>query len=163
MTNIPPTKKEQMLMKVLVKRFSKEQLYRELVDIQSQGMTSNYVQSSAIFLGINVPKKIDSQYLNYAVNNYQEIKNNYFPDEFERMTTLEVEVFSKEIRVVNVTYQSLYPVLKSFSDELKKDIHENIWDYDPEWSDEDTVASDTEDSEISIEETSDPWQDNVIR
>lgn len=162
MANIPPTQKEQTLIRLLVKRFSKEQLFRELVDIQSQGMTSNYVQSTASYLGINVPEKIDSQYLNYAVNNYQRIENNNFPDEFERMTTLDVTVYSKEIRVVNATYESFYPVLKSFSSELKKDMYENIWDYDPEWTDEETDESNTESSEIFIEEISTPWKNNII-
>ena len=80
MANIPPTKKEKMIMKVLVKRFSKQQLFQELVDIQSQGMTSNMVQTSAKLVGIDVPPRIDSQYLNYAINNYDKIQNNDFPD-----------------------------------------------------------------------------------
>ena len=94
MANIPPTKKEKMIMKVLVKRFSKQQLFQELVDIQSQGLISNMVQTSAKLVGIDVPPRIDSQYLNYAINNYDKIQNNEFPDQFERMMTLESIVTS---------------------------------------------------------------------
>jgi hypothetical protein len=74
MANIPPTKKEEMIMKVLVKRFSKQELFQELVDIQSIGMSSNMVENSAKLIGLKVPRKTDSQYLNYAVQNYEQIK-----------------------------------------------------------------------------------------
>ena len=134
MANIPPTKKEKMIMKVLVKRFSKQQLFQELVDIQSQGMISDMVQTSAKLVGISVPPRIDSQYLNYAINNYDKIQNNDFPDQFERMMTLDTTVTTTEVRRVKVDYTLSYPVLKSFSDELKQDIdiHKKTYSSDVE-------------------------------
>ena len=78
MANIPPTKKEKMIIKVLVKRFSKKILFQELVDIQSQGMISDMVRNSSKLVGIDIPSEIDSQYLNYAINNYDEIQNNNY-------------------------------------------------------------------------------------
>jgi hypothetical protein len=162
MANIPPTKKEKMIMKVLVKRFSKEKLFQELVDIQSQGMTSDMVQRSAKLVGIDVPRQIDSQYLNYAINNYDEIQNNYFPDQFERMMTLETTIKTIEIRQIKVDYAITYPVLKSFSNELKQDIKDDMWSYDPEQQDEDTLDTDIHDTMVSFNKIIKPWGDNII-
>ena len=162
MANIPPTKKEKMIMKVLVKRFSKEKLFQELVDIQSQGMTSNMVRNSAKLVGIDVPRQIDSQYLNYAINNYDEIQNNNFPDQFERMMTLEATITVTEIRKVKADYTITYPVLRSFSDELKQDIDNDLWSYDPEFQDDDTFDTDVQDSEVSFDKIVKPWGDNII-
>jgi hypothetical protein len=162
MANIPPTKKEKMIIKVLVKRFSKEKIFQELVDIQSQGMTSNMVQTSAKLVGIDVPSRIDSQYLNYAINNYDKIQNNDFPDQFERMMTLESTITVTEIRKVKADYAITYPVLKSFSDELKQDIDNDMWSYDPEFQDEDIYDSDVDDTDIFFEKIDKPWSDNII-
>lgn len=162
MANIPPTKKEKMIMKVLVKRFSKQQLFQELVDIQSQGLISNMVQTSAKLVGIDVPPRIDSQYLNYAINNYEKIENNDFPDQFERMMTLDTTVTTIEIRKVKADYTLSYPVLRSFSDELKQDIDDNIWDYDPEFQDDDTFDSDVENTKVYFDKIVKPWGDNII-
>lgn len=162
MANIPPTKKEKMIMKVLVKRFSKKILFQELVDIQSQGMISDMVRNSSKLVGIDIPSEIDSQYLNYAINNYDEIQNNNFPDQFERMMTLESTITVTEIREVKTDYAITYPVLKSFSDELKKDIDDNMWDYDPKFIDDDTVDSDVQDIDIFFEKIDKPWSDNII-
>jgi hypothetical protein len=162
MANIPPTKKEKMIMKVLVKRFSKKILFQELVDIQSQGMISDMVRNSSKLVGIDIPSEIDSQYLNYAINNYDEIQNNNFPDQFERMMTLESTITVTEIREKKVDYAITYPVLKSFSDELKKDIDGNMWDYDPKFKDEETLDTDVRDIEVFFDKIVKPWGDNII-
>ena len=162
MANIPPTKKEKMIMKVLVKRFSKEKLFQELVDIQSQGMTSDMVRSSSKLVGIDVHSQIDSQYLNYAIDNYDKIQNNNFPDQFERMMTLETTITTTEIRKVKADYSITSPVLKSFSDELKKDIDGNMWDYDPKFKDEETLDTDVRDIEVFFDKIVKPWGDNII-
>ena len=162
MANIPPTKKEKMIMKVLVKRFSKQQMFQELVDIQSQGMISNMVQTSAKLVGIDVPERIDSQYLNYAINNYDKIQNNDFPDQFERMMTLDTTLSTRENRMVKADYTLSYPVLKSFSDELKQDIDNNIWDYDPEFQDDETYDTDIFDTEVYFDKIVRPWNNNII-
>jgi len=162
MANIPPTQKEKMIMKVLVKRFSKEKLFQELMDIQSQGMISNIVQTSAKLVGIDVRSRIDSQYLNYAINNYDKIQNNDFPDQFERMMTLEATMRTTEIREMGSIYTLTYPVLKSFSDELKEDVDSNVWDYDPEFQDEVTYDTDVHDTKVSFDKIIKPWGNNII-
>jgi len=162
MKNIPPTKKEQMIMRVLVKRFSKQQLFQELVDIQSAGLISKMVQTSAKLVGIDVPQRIDSQYLNYSIENYDKINNNEFPEKFERMMTLEANITTREIRRVSAEYTITFPVLRSFSDELKQDIDENVWDYDPEFQDDETYDSETIGVELDFEKITTSWNDNVI-
>ena len=162
MANIPPTKKEEMIMKVLVKRFSKQELFQELVDIQSIGMSSNMVQTSAKLIGLRVPRKTDSQYLNYAVQNYEQIKKNEFPEQFERMMALEVSVKTTELRTVRAEYSLTVPVLKSFSDELKMDIEDDIWDYDPQLEDDDTYETDVHDVQVSFDKIIMNWGDNIL-
>lgn len=162
MANIPPTQKEKMLLKILVKRFSKEKLFQELVDIQSEGMESNMVRNSAKLIGVEVPRRIDSQYLNYAINNYNKIRNNDFPSEFERMMTLDVQVSTSEIRRVSAVYGMTLPVLKSFSQELKEDVEKNIWDYNPEFEDDDTYDTEVVNVEIGYPEIKLPWHNVVI-
>ena len=149
-------------MKVLVKRFSKKILFQELVDIQSQGMISDMVRNSSKLVGIDIPSEIDSQYLNYAINNYDEIQNNNFPDQFERMMTLETTITTTEIRKVKADYAITSPVLKSFSDELKKDIDGNMWDYDPKFKDEETLDTDVRDIDVYFSNIVKPWGDNII-
>ena len=149
-------------MKVLVKRFSKKKLFQELVDIQSQGMTSDMVRNSSKLVGIDVPHQIDSQYLNYAINNYDKIQNNDFPDQFERMMTLEATMRTTAIRKMGSSYTLTYPVLKSFSDELKKDVDYNVWDYDPEFQDEETYDTDVHDTKVFFDKIIKPWGDNII-
>ena len=120
------------------------------------------VRNSAKLIGIDVPKMIDSQYLNYAINNYNKIRNNDFPDEFERMMTLNVQVSTTEIRRVGATYGMTLPVLKSFSQELKEDVENNIWDYDPDFEDDDTYDTDVVNVEIGYPEIKLPWYNVVI-
>jgi hypothetical protein len=113
-------------------------------------------------IGLRVPRKTDSQYLNYAVQNYEQIKKNEFPEQFERMMALEVSVRTTELRTVRAEYSLTVPVLKSFSDELKMDIEDDIWDYDPQLEDDDTYETDVHDVQVSFDKIIMNWGDNIL-
>jgi hypothetical protein len=59
-------------------------------------------------------------------------------------------------------YTLTYPVLKSFSDELKEDVDSNVWDYDPEFQDEVTYDTDVHDTKVSFDKIIKPWGNNII-
>ena len=71
-------------------------------------------------------------------------------------------MITTEIREMGSRYTLTYPVLKSFSDELKKDVDYNVWDYDPEFQDEETYDTDVHDTKVSFDKIIKPWGDNII-
>lgn len=153
MNNVPPTSKEKLLMKVLVRKFSQEELNQELYDIQTQGLTSSKVKKTAQLLGIKLKDdRFSSQYLKYAVDNYGSIKEKNFPDEFERMVELNVKITEQAKQWVTTYYEIQIPYLKSFSEKLIEDINTSYWQYDPTEVDSDYQGDrETEDVEIEIE------------
>jgi hypothetical protein len=163
MKNIPPTKKEKIILRALVKLGSKEELFQELINsLQSYGR-SNLVGRSAKLVGVNLSdSSISPQYLNYAVNNYEKIKEQEFPDEFERTQTLKVESKSQVTRLIVEKRKMIVPYLPSMSKVVKDDVEENFWDYDPELYDEDYIDSENDWTEHFYEDKSMPWIDNVI-
>ena len=85
MSNITP--KEKMLVSVLVKLYSKEQLEEELKHMVEYHDSSKLVRGAAKLIGINVGEvgRIGVQYLNYAVDNYEKIQNKDYPEDIERV------------------------------------------------------------------------------
>lgn len=152
MNNVPPTSKEKLLMKVLVRKFSQGELNQELYDIQTKGLVSSKVTKTAQLLGIKLNNdQFSSQYLKYAVDNYGNIEEKNFPDEFERMVKLNVKITEETRQWVTTYYEIQIPYLKSFSEKLIEDINSSYWEYDPTEVDSDYGDRETEDVEIEIE------------
>lgn len=152
MNNVPPTNKEKLLMKVLVRKFSQGELNQELYDIQTNGLVSSKVVKTAQLLGINLKDdQFSSQYLKYAVDNYGSIQEKNFPDEFERMVELNVRITEETRQWITTYYEIQIPYLKSFSEKLIEDINSSYWEYDPTEVDSDYGDRETEDVEIKIE------------
>lgn len=152
MNNVPPTNKEKLLMKVLVRKFSQGELNQELYDIQTNGLVSSKVVKTAQLLGIKLKDdQFSSQYLKYAVDNYGSIQEKNFPDEFERMVELNVKITEQTRQWVTTYYEIQIPYLKSFSEKLIEDINTSYWQYDPTEVDSDYGDRETEDVEIEIE------------
>jgi len=161
MTNIPPTKKEKMLMKVLVRRFSKDDLEESFSEIPEGGLDSRLVSTSAKLIGIKVPFMMDSQYLKYTIDNYENIKNNNFPNEFERMSTLYSQITITEDVRKETTYELTIPYLKSRSNLAKDEIKGNYWQYDKDEISHDYEGSDIVDSQFDFNDEG-PWKENII-
>lgn len=148
MKNIPPTKNEKMLIKVLVRRYSKEELEKDFEDIENL-MDSALVNTASRMIGIDVPLKIDGQYLKYSIDNYEEIKNNNYPDQFERMSTLSAQIVVEENVSKSTNYELILPYLKSRFEDTKNELQSNLWDYDPQesysdWGDTEVINMDYE-------------------
>jgi hypothetical protein len=163
MKNIPPTKKEKIILRALVKLASKEELFQELINsLQSYGR-SGLVARSAKLVGVDLSNSgISPQYLNYAVNNYEKIKEQEFPDKFERTQTLKVQSESLIRREMIEKHRLFIPYLPSMKEVVRDDVEENFWDYDPDLYDEDPYNTEHDWIEHSFEDTSIPWKDNVI-
>ena len=163
MKNIPPTKKEKIILRALVKLASKEELFQKLIDsLQSYGRSS-LVERAAKLVGVDLSNSsISPQYLNYAVNNYEKIKEQEFPDAFERTQTLKVQSESLVRREMIEKHRLFIPYLPSMKNVVRDDVEENFWDYDPVLYDEDLNDSEHDWIEHYFEDTSIPWKDNVI-
>ena len=137
MSNITP--KEKMLVSVLVKLYSKEQLEEELKYMVEYNDSSKLVRGAAKLIGINVGEvgRIGVQYLNYAVDNYEKIQNKDYPEDIERVQlvhfyadeTEEVMMFSRKRVSVNM--------LPKFIDQIEDHVYSNFYEYDPDTLDVD--------------------------
>ena len=146
--SIPITPKEKMLVKILVRLYTKEKLENEFDETIKYGESnSNLVNGASKLIGIETLNRFGSQYLNYAIKNYEDIKNEIYPDEIERVQ--EVLLYADEIESV-VHYDTkrvrVY-LLPSYIDEASKYIYEKFYEYDP-----DTIETNYGDSDfISFE------------
>ena len=132
MSNITP--KEKMLVSVLVKLYSKEQLEEELKYMVEYNDSSKLVRGAAKLIGINVGEvgRIGVQYLNYAVDNYEKIQNKDYPEDIERVQlvhfyadeTEEVMMYSRKRVSVNM--------LPKFIDQIEDHVYSNFYEYDPD-------------------------------
>ena len=161
-SNIPPTEKEKMLMNILVKKYSRQELFQELVRTLGDGLTSPIVNRLYKLIGIEglERKRLEQQYLNYAINNYEQIKEGNFPDKFERVQSLKTVFRVKETVIRDYSLQ--LPYLPSFNKPLLEDLKENFYEWDPDIDDE----RQTDDQEIIERKFNDlgrDWNDNVIK
>jgi hypothetical protein len=162
MENIPPTEKEKMLMNILVKKYSKQELFQELVRTLGDGLNSPLVKKIYKLIGIEgfERQRLEQQYLNYAINNYEQIKEGNFPDKFERVQILKT-VFSVKETVIR-EYGLRLPYLPSFNKPLLEDLKQNFYEWDPDIDDE----RQTDDIEIIGKKFNDlgrDWNDNIIK
>ena len=97
------TPKEKMLVSVLVKIYSKEQLEEELNDILETIDSSKLVRGAAKLIGINANEisRIGLQYLNYAVDNYEKIKNKEYPEDIHLVENLDELVEISDVIIVS--------------------------------------------------------------
>lgn len=160
MKNIPPTKKEKMLIKVMVRRYSKEELEKDFEDIENL-MDSALVNTASRMIGIDVPLKIDGQYLKYSIDNYEEIKNNNYPDQFERMSTISAQIVVRENISRQTDYELILPYLKSRFEDTTEEIESNLWNYDPQEGYADYGDSEILDTDFEFEDDG-PYPGNII-
>lgn len=160
MKNIPPTKKEKMLIKVMVRRYSKEELEKDFEDIENL-MDSALVNTASKMIGIDVPLKIDGQYLKYSIDNYEEIKNNNYPDQFERMSTISAQIVVRENISRQTDYELILPYLKSRFEDTTEEIESNLWNYDPQEGYADYGDSEILDTDFEFEDDG-PYPGNII-
>lgn len=141
--NKPITKVEKMLVNILVKLYSKDKLAEEIENCK-YGNESSLVLGASKLIGL--PRieimALGIQYLNYALENYEKIQNNEFPDEIERVVKVEMFAYETEI-VTHYNYKRLrLRTLKKYYEEIEDNIFNNMYDYDVDTIDTDYGDSD---------------------
>jgi len=133
------TPKEKMLVSVLVKIYSKEQLEEELNDILETIDTSKLVRGAAKLIGINANEisRIGLQYLNYAVDNYEKIKNKEYPEDIERVQQVYFYADESENVVMFSRKRVSINTLPKYIDQVEDHVYNNFYEYDPDTLDVD--------------------------
>jgi len=133
------TPKEKMLVSVLVKIYSKEQLEEELNDILETIDSSKLVRGAANLIGINANEisRIGLQYLNYAVDNYEKIKNKEYPEDIERVQQVYFYADESENVVMFSRKRVSINTLPKYIDQVEDHVYNNFYEYDPDTLDVD--------------------------
>lgn len=153
----PITPKEKMLVKILVRLYTKERLESEFDESIKYGESnSSLVNGAGKLIGVetwNTLNRFGSQYLNYAIKNYEDIKNEIYPEKIERVQ--EVLLYAEETE--NVVHYSTKRVsvylLPSYIEEASEHIFKNFYEYDPDTLDTDYGDSDFINLKPSPEDT----------
>ena len=132
MSNITP--KEKILVSILVKIYSKEQLEEELKDIVEYTYMSKLVRGAAKLIGINEYEidKIGLQYLNYAVDNYEKIKNKEYPEDIERVQQVYFYADETEEVIMFSTKRVSINTLPKYIEQVEEHVYNNFYEYDPD-------------------------------
>jgi len=133
------TPKEKMLVNILVKLYSKEQLEEELNDMLETVDSSKLVRGAAKLIGINANEisRIGLQYLNYAVDNYEKIKNKEYPEDIERVQQVYFYADESENVVMFSRKRVSINTLPKYIDQVEDHVYNNFYEYDPDTLDVD--------------------------
>ena len=133
------TPKEKMLVNILVKLYSKEQLEEELKDIVEYTYMSKLVRGAAKLIGINEYEisTIGLQYLNYAVDNYEKIKNKEYPEDIERVQQVYFYADETEEVIMFSTKRVSINTLPKYIEQVEEHVYNNFYEYDPDTLDVD--------------------------
>ena len=133
------TPKEKMLVNILVKLYSKEQLEEELNDVLENTDTSKLVRGAAKLIGINSYEvsRIGLQYLNYAVDNYEKIQNKEYPEDIERVKQVYFYADETEDVVMYSTKRVSVNTLPKYIEQVGEYVYNNFYEYDPDTLDVD--------------------------
>ena len=133
MTEITP--KEKILVSVLVKLYSKEQLKEELKDLlESFNGNSKLVRGAAKLIGIDgyQVSTISIQYLNYAIENYEKIKNKEFPEKIDRVKTAYFYGEETEDITTYSVKRAKVNLLSKYFEDVEEYVYDNFYEFDPD-------------------------------
>lgn len=129
------TPKEKMLVSVLVRLYSKEQLEEELKDLlHNFDGNSKLVRGAAKLIGIDayLVSSLGIQYVNYAIENYEKIQNKEFPEKIDRVKT--AYFYGEEVEDV-ITYSMKrvkVNVLSKYFEDIEEHVYDNFYEFDPD-------------------------------
>lgn len=128
------TEKEKLVLKVLVKKMTKERMEEEMSNfVESNGQeTPEFLERILMAMSHEEFIPVAIQYLNYAINYYDEIVSGDFSNDIERVASFDIILGAKETEIVFVDYRTTVITLPSLVDVIAKDFMENPWEYDPD-------------------------------
>ena len=164
MTEITP--KEKILVSVLVRLYSKEQLEEELKNLlDSFDGNSKLVRGAGKLIGIDsyLVSRLGMQYVNYSIENYEKIQNKEFPEKIDRVKT--AYFYGEEVEDVR-TYsmkRAKVNVLSKYFEDIEERVYNNFYEFDPdtintEYGDGDFISFKPDKDSNEIVDT----KDNVI-
>jgi hypothetical protein len=164
MTEITP--KEKILVSILVRLYSKEQLEEELKNLlDSFDGNSKLVRGAGKLIGIDsyLVSRLGMQYVNYAIENYEKIQNKEFPEKIDRVKT--AYFYGEEVEDVR-TYsmkRAKVNVLSKYFEDIEERVYNNFYEFDPdtinqEYGDGDFISFKPDKDSNEIVDT----KDNVI-
>jgi hypothetical protein len=160
------TPKEKILVSVLVRLYSKEQLEEELKNLlDSFDGNSKLVRGAGKLIGIDsyLVSRLGMQYVNYAIENYEKIQNKEFPEKIDRVKT--AYFYGEEVEDVR-TYsmkRAKVNVLSKYFEDIEERVYNNFYEFDPdtintEYGDGDFISFKPDKDSNEIVDT----KDNVI-
>lgn len=130
----PITNKEKIICRLLVSKYDKPTLESELQNSIYNLGESKYVQNAYKYLGIPLSRlnsNLGSQYLNYSVENFEDIKNKVLPTNIERTVIFDFQASEvKKVRVIESFELQVYGLL-SKKKYIEQNVIDNFFDYDP--------------------------------
>lgn len=124
-----------MLVSVLVRLYSKEQLKEELHSlIDSFDGNSKLVRGAAKLIGIDayLVSRLGMQYVNYAIENYEKIQNKEFPEKIDRVKT--AYFYGEEVEDVT-TYsmkRAKVNILSKYFEDIEEHVYNHFYEFDPD-------------------------------
>jgi hypothetical protein len=128
------TEKEKLVLKVLVKKMTKERMKEEMTNfVDSNGQeTPEFVERILLAMSHEEFIPISIQYLNYALKYYDDIVSGDFSNDIERVARFDLTLGAEETEIVFVDYTATVITLPSLIDVIAKDFMENPWEYEPD-------------------------------
>lgn len=156
---LSPSKKEQVIIKYLVKNFSIEDLQKDLDENSKDGYSKcaeDIIKSLAIKdLKSDIKMMLGLQCLYYAITNYENVKNNNFEAPIERANSYHITRYFEEQVIQYVTYSATFYSIPSLLENTLESVKDNFWDLDTDrdtidWGDNDIVEEDYKKPEVFV-------------
>jgi hypothetical protein len=157
--NLSPTKKEQVIIKYLVKNFSLEDLQKDLDKNSGNGYSNcadSIIKSLAIKdLRTQIKDMLGLQCLYYAITNYENVKNNNFEAPIERANLYNITRYFEEQVTQYVTYSTTFYSIPSLLENTLESVKDNYWNFDTDkdtidWGDNDVIEEDYKKPEVDV-------------
>ena len=169
MSSEPITQKEKMIVNTLTRIYSKEKLELELQEYLQKPNPIEIVVGIGKVLGLglqgNLLKVLGIQYLNYAIENYEDIRKNIYPEHIDRCKSLSVHSTETEIIREIMYVVTRISTLNKFVDQVTDSIYEEgIFNFNADVMESEQESIRPESSEPTPEnnEVGELWVTNVI-
>ena len=169
MSSEPITQKEKMIVNTLTRIYSKEKLELELQEYLKYPKSIEIVMGIGKLLGLgvqgNLLKVLGIQYLNYAIENYEDIRKNIYPEHIDRCKSLSIHSTETEIIREIMFVVARVSTLDKFVDQVTDSVYEEgifHFNADVMESEQETIRPDSSEPTPDINEVDELWVTNVI-
>ena len=169
MSSEPITQKEKMIVNTLTRIYSKEKLELELQEYLKYPKSIEIVMGIGKLLGLgvqgNLLKVLGIQYLNYAIENYEDIRKNIYPEHIDRCKSLSIHSTETEIIREIMFVVARVSTLDKFVDQVTDSVYEEgifHFNADVMESEQESIRPESSEPTPDINEVDELWVTNVI-